>query len=406
MNWKILFLGILISSSINLFAQETKQENPNAKLYGYINWESIFDSHASITSRDGELYLYPDKPTDDSENAQLEMLSLQTRVGVKIDGGSVFGAKLSGVIETDFFATAEEYSRQIRMRHAFMKLNWEKSSLLMGHYWHPMFGPDVFPKIIQFGAGVIYNPLNRAPQIRYDYQPIEKLRITAVALEHGYHASKGPKYAHRNSAVPDLQLQITYGSKEYFLTGITAGYLMIEPRDSTSNGGINQKTVNSYNLQWFGMAKAGQLTINTKASYGTNMSQFVMLGGYARNAEDPIADPGNFTYTPYKILAVYADFGYKISENLGAGLFAGYTENMGTEDKLIPGTIQARGASIMNIYRIAPRLTYTSGRIRLALEYAYNAAAYGDGAANEYGVYNETKEAINHRIILGAKFTF
>jgi hypothetical protein len=121
-------------------------------------------------------------PSDDSENAQLEMLSLQTRVGAKIDGGNVLGAKLSGVIETDFFATAEEYSRQIRMRHAFMKLKWEKSSLLMGHYWHPMFGPDVFPKMIQFGAGVIYNPLNRAPQIRFDHYPIEKLRISAVAL--------------------------------------------------------------------------------------------------------------------------------------------------------------------------------------------------------------------------------
>lgn len=405
MNWKILLTVILFVSSVNLFAQDTKPENPTAKLYGYINWESIFDSHASITSRDGELYLYPDKPTDDSKNAQLEMLSLQTRVGVKIDGGNVLGAKLSGVIETDFFATAEEYSRQIRMRHAFMKLKWEKSALLMGHYWHPMFGPDVFPKVIQFGAAVIYNPLNRAPQIRYEYQPIEKLKISAIALEHGYHASKGPKYAHRNSAVPDMQLQVTYGSKNNFLTGITAGYLMIEPRDSTANQSINQTTANSYNLQWFGMAKTGPLTINAKASYGTNMSQFVMLGGYARNAADSLAT-GDFSYTNYKILAVYADFGYKISENLGAGLFAGYTENMGTEDKLIPGTIQARGASIMNIYRVAPRLTYTSGRLRLALEYAYNAAAYGEGDPDEYGVYDKTKEAINHRIILGAKCTF
>jgi hypothetical protein len=204
-----------------------------------------------------------------------------------------------------------------------------------------------------------------------------------------------------------LQLQITYGSKENFLTGITAGYLMIEPRDTTEENRINQETVNSYNLQWFAFAKAGPLTINTKVSYGTNMSQFVMLGGYARNAADVDAT-GDFSYTPYKILAVYADFGYKLSDNLGTGLFAGYTENMGTEDKLIPGTIQATGASIMNIYRVAPRLTYTSGPLRFALEYAYNAAAYGDatGEVDEYGVYSKTKEAINHRIILGAKFTF
>mgnify|MGYP006435229583 CR=1 FL=1 len=202
-----------------------------------------------------------------------------------------------------------------------------------------------------------------------------------------------------------MQLQLVYGSKKSFLTGITAGYLMIEPRDPTENGRINQKTVNSYNLQWFGMAKLGNLTINTKATYGTNMSQYVMLGGYARLADDSTA-MGNFEYTPYKVYSVYADFGYKLSENLDAGLFAGYTENMGTEDKLMSGTIQARGAKIMNIYRVAPRITYTSGPLRFGLEYAYNAAAYGDGDPDEYGVYDKTNEAINHRIMLAAKFTF
>jgi hypothetical protein len=405
MNLKFLLAATLSVISISLIAQDTKPEKPSAKFYGYINWETIFDSHESATAREGELYLFPSAPTDDSENAQLEMLALQTRVGAKIDGGEVLGAKLSGVIEGDFFATSNDYRRQLRMRHAFIKLQWEKSSLLMGQYWHPMFGPDVFPKVLQFGASVIYNPLNRAPQIRYDYNLIDNFRITLAALAHGYHASKQPgANAQKNSGVPDMQFQLTYGSKDKFLTGITAGYLMLQPRDTITGGAFNYKTIGTYNLQWFGMAKAGPLTINAKASYGQNMSQFVMLGGYGRNASD--TDPlSEFNYTPYKIMAVYGDFGYKISENIGAGLFVGYTENLGTEDK-VTGSIFATGANIMNIYRISPRITYTAGPLRFGLEYAYDAAAYGDGAADEYGVYDKTKEAINHRLLFAVKFTF
>jgi hypothetical protein len=121
MNLKFLLAATLSVISISLIAQDTKPEKPSAKFYGYINWETIFDSHESATAREGELYLFPSAPTDDSENAQLEMLALQTRVGAKIDGGEVLGAKLSGVIEGDFFATSNDYRRQLRMRHAFMK---------------------------------------------------------------------------------------------------------------------------------------------------------------------------------------------------------------------------------------------------------------------------------------------
>lgn len=413
MNWKYLLFAILFACSFNLFGQgqTAEPEKPTAKFYGYINWESIFDSHESVTTRDGELYLYPSAPNKDpqgndlNKNAQLEMLSLQSRIGAKIDGGTVLGAKLTGIIEGDFFATGEAYKRHFRMRHAYIKLAWDRSALIMGQYWHPMFGPDVFPKLIQFGAGVIYNPLNRAPQIRYDYYLMEDLRITGAALAHGYHASVGPEDAQRNAAVPDMQLQIVYGNKSSLLTGITAGYLMLEPREGTLNGGINEENVNSYNLQWFGMAKAGPLTINAKACYGTNMSQFVMLGGYGRMLSDTAATD-NFGYTPYKIYSVFGDFGYKLNENLHLGLFFGYTGNMGTVDKVDPDNITARGANIMSVYRLSPRIIYQTGPLRFGLEYAYNVAAYGTETPDEYGVFDKTEESINHRIILAAKFTF
>jgi hypothetical protein len=67
-------------------------------------------------------------------NAQpnFHILSFQTRVRADISGPDAFGAKISGVIEAEFFGTSEADINGLRLRHAFTKLDWKKSSLLIG----------------------------------------------------------------------------------------------------------------------------------------------------------------------------------------------------------------------------------------------------------------------------------
>lgn len=303
----LLLLIVLVTPAIAQDKDEVNPKETTIKWYGYINFESIFDTHDSETSRYSELYLYPSKLCEDSQNDHLDMLSFNSRLGVRIDGPSVMDAKVFGIIEGDFFGTAEAYKNLFRLRHAYMKLQWEKSSLLLGQFWHPTFGPEVFPKVLAFGAAAIYNPLNRSPQLRFDYKLLPQLNITAAALMHGYHISKGPgdlaENAQRNSAKPDLQFQLTLGDSKAFVTGINVGYMWVQPREVKANGRVNNAQLGTYNVGWFGKVTQGPFMAQAKVSYGQNMSQFVMLGGYGRLLADQ--DSMAFDYTPFKIYSAW-----------------------------------------------------------------------------------------------------
>jgi hypothetical protein len=394
------------------FSQTKTDEKPSEtklQFYGYIKYEGIFDTHESTTSRYSDLYFYPVKKGEGTENTQLDMLSLNSRLGVKLTGMNALGANVLGVVEGDFFGTGESYKNMFRLRHAYMKLQWDKAALTMGQFWHPMFGPDVFPRVLSFGAAAVYNPLNRAPQIRLDYNIIPDLRLTLAALEHGYHFSKGPEglaeRAQRNSAKPDVQFQLLYGQKTAFATGITAGYMWLEPRESNPDGSINENQLGTYNANWFARFKTGPLTLQTKVSYGQNMSQFVMLGGYGRLLED--IGTNNFNYTPMKVYSAWFEAFYEINKPWQVGVFAGISGNLGTEKEVDPTNIYARSKNIKEVMRISPRISYSVQKLKFGLEYLYDLAAYGEeGTQDEYNVYDETTDAVNHRVLFTAAYTF
>lgn len=74
-----------------------------------------------------------------------------TRFGLSATGGTVFGAKLSGVLETDFFGGFPnqgigEGQGLVRLRLAFAKMEWAKATVVMGQNWS-VFAP-MNPKTI------------------------------------------------------------------------------------------------------------------------------------------------------------------------------------------------------------------------------------------------------------------
>ncbi|MCB0316360.1 MAG: hypothetical protein KDH84_24420, partial [Calditrichaeota bacterium] len=79
-----------------------------------------------------------------------------------------FGAKASGVIEGAFFGHTNDDINGFRLRHAFVKLAWEKTALYFGQYWHPMFVTAVFPGVVSFNTGVPFQPFSRNPQFRLE----------------------------------------------------------------------------------------------------------------------------------------------------------------------------------------------------------------------------------------------
>jgi hypothetical protein len=408
--------------ALNGYAVQTTQAQDSAEkdkitydFYGYISHEVIFDTHQSVFTRDGELYLFPAGPVYHpesgnliNENSQLEMLSLQSRLGVKIAGPDVLNAKLTGMVETDFFATSEAHKHHLRIRHAFMKLQWDKLSLTLGQYWHPMFTPELFPHVISFGAAVPFNPLNRSPQVRFDYLPTESVKVVLAALAHGYHSCVGPEAAQRNSGLPDLQFQLHLGNRPNLTTGFTAGYMWLQHLEETS-GGVHyysSELLGAFNLQWFGRVKLSNLTLQAKLSYGENTTHYVMIGGYGRVLNDAANSTG-YSYANLRTYAGWLEAMYKLNDNWDAGIFAGQMGSLGSTERIdVSGPIwYTRAANMANGLRISPRISYTQKKLRFALEYLYSTADYGS-SFTEYAVPVDVQGTYNHRLLFSSVFTF
>lgn len=100
-----------------------------------------------------------------------------TRLGVDFDGGtldSLGGPKITGKVEIDFFnnglAGQSESRSALRMRHAWLKLAWDRFSVLAGQtndVISPLF-PIVNADLVMWGAG---NLGDRRPQLRFEYAP-------------------------------------------------------------------------------------------------------------------------------------------------------------------------------------------------------------------------------------------
>ncbi|MBK7875402.1 MAG: hypothetical protein IPJ77_06570 [Planctomycetes bacterium] len=112
-----------------------------------------------------------------SNKSDLTMHPRLSRLGFDFDGGSVESlgnAKVTGKIEVDFFnnglAGQSESRSALRMRHAWLRMAWDRVSLLAGQsndIISPLF-PIVNSDLVMWGAG---NLGDRRPQLRFEYAP-------------------------------------------------------------------------------------------------------------------------------------------------------------------------------------------------------------------------------------------
>ena len=98
-----------------------------------------------------------------------------TRLGIDWSGPQIAklgNAKLIGKLETDFQNGGTESRQIIRIRHAYVRLDWERFSMLAGQTWDlvsPLF-PTVNGDTLQWNAG---NVGDRRPQLRVSSRPDE-----------------------------------------------------------------------------------------------------------------------------------------------------------------------------------------------------------------------------------------
>lgn len=411
---KALFLFLF---AITLLAQEKDKNSFSFKLKGYVKTDVMLDSRQTVTARDGHFLLYPAAENLDMTGSDINavpnfnMLSIQTRLTGIITGPEAFGAKSSGVIEGSFFGSVNPDVNGFRLRHAYLTLDWENSSLLVGQYWHPMFMIELCPSTLSFNSGVPFQPFSRNPQIKFT-QKLSSIYLSLTAASQLDFVSYGPNGVSssylRNSVVPILNFSVKYASPAMIL-GISTTYMTLTPRLFSSdnyNADVPQKystnnSISGISAMVFAKFMVNEFTAKFEGIYGSNVSDLLMLGGYAVKSVNAVT--GAEEYTNTNTFSVWGDLSY--GKVLELGIFAGYTKNLGTEDNNV-GTYYSRGSNIEDVFRISPRIKYKMGNVKFGAEVEYTSAAYGTPNNNDKGKVENSTSVANLRLLLAAYLFF
>jgi hypothetical protein len=424
-----LVTGTILISGIQIYAQSPSvpsASQPQAptenmislsdqvtlKVGGFARADAFYDTHKNADALDGLLTLYPlNKSIDSTASAKdinarslFRMSGASSRMNFKFSGPDVLNAKSSSLVEFDFTG----YNGiGLRLRHAWVKLNWQNSEILFGRFWHPMFILDAIPNVLALNTGAPFNVFNRTEQIRFTYKVIPELSFMAAAS-----AQMDYSFAsNHNQVMPDLTINAQF-KNDIFIVGASANYKVNQPNISITGKGKKvyqtEEQISSIAAEAYVMVKIGDLKIKGSALYGENMHELLMLGGYFVKTKDT-ANTNIEDYSAVKNLSCWGNITY--GKKLQVNLFVGYTKNLGASDKTlfydkkIP-SVYGRGSDIDNMIRISPSIIYNVGRMQFWLELEHAIAAYGKNDYADYGKVIDSKSVSNTRVQFSSIFYF
>lgn len=415
---RVLMAGSALLLSFASLAQQkdTKTENNfGIKFGGFVRNDIMFDSRQIISAREGDLSLYAKDKSLDANGKDINaaptfhMLAITSRLSGTITGPDAFGAKTSGIIEAEFFGNFDGGINEFRLRHAWAKLDWEKTQLAFGQYWHPMFVTDCYPGVVDFNTGMPFQPFNRSPQVRLTQKLSKEFSMIAAIISQRDFASVAPSgYAAndpaRNGVVPNLHLQFQYKTPK-FLFGAGVDYKSLRPRlNSGTPNVVSKERVNSTSLIAYTKFTTKPVVIKAEAVIGQNLTDHVMVGGYLGY----VASVGAVeTYKATKTNSFWFDIA-GTGKKVVPGLFIGYTTNGGADlgaTAAYGRGIGVSGRAIDNVMRISPRCEFISGKFKFGLEVEHTAAKYG-AVTSDSKVSGTTDNLNNTRVLFTSTFSF
>lgn len=424
----------LMALPVLIAAQDVKEPpRLGISFSGFVKNDFFYDSRESVSIREGHFLLYPREVQPDADGIDINdknsfnFLSIQTRLTGKISAPDAFGAKTSGVIEADFFGNENAAfvdANGFRLRHAFVKLNWARTELLAGQYWHPFFQPGCFSGVISFNTGAPFQPFSRNPQLRLQYRT-GAISLAAIMSAQRDFASPQGSSSLRYASRPDLGVIVSYESggkdgKPAVLAGVAGGFKTLQPLLTVKNGDkvyVTGEKVSGISGTAFFSLKTAPLTCKIQAVYGENLFDLTMLGGYAVSG---ITDSlrNKVSYSTLNNFSAWTEIQTN-GARVQYAIWAGYTQNLGSEKSLlvfsnkIDGTdATVRGANIHSLYRVSPRVVFISGKLNLAAEMEYTVAQYAtrdeNGKLNrdEFGRITQSEDVANLRMLLAFIYNF
>ncbi len=395
--------------------------------HGFVNPHFFLDTRQNVTGKEEMMLFYPKPVVPDADGKDLNatpsmnLMSVTTRLNLTIDGPELLNAKMKGFIEGDFTSSLSADINSLRLRHAYLSMQWQSSSLLMGQYWHPMVLHEIMPMTNPLNTGAPFHPYARYNQLRYS-QLLGNVELLAVAAFQLDSKSQGPdenypygvsntgtKFSTR-SLVPELNVQVRYRSERLFV-GAAANLLTLQPRSYVldTNGGTH-KTTQRFSLpsfSLFGMYRFDNWTLKAQALLNDNLYESNTLGGYIERAHLN-GDCWTYDYESWSFTTLWLDLS-RTQGKWRPGLFLGFAgNNWANDDTRQPiGSYDrafGRAFNIDCLYRIQPRLVYhTQGNLFFQAEVEYTAAHYlqGDGTPGSTEHW-----ADNCRFSLGATYNF
>ena len=145
---------------------------PEVKVAPYgIAYFNVFSNSDAVNNGDVALFAAPSGPGHTSMTAR------QSRLGIRVTGATLGTARVSGVLEGDFFGGYPavgigDNMGVFRLRLANARLDWAKGSLVVGQDWM-IFAP-VNPLSISAAGIPLFaaagNPWSRLPQVRGEWK--------------------------------------------------------------------------------------------------------------------------------------------------------------------------------------------------------------------------------------------
>ncbi|SKB73258.1 hypothetical protein [Macellibacteroides fermentans] len=407
---------LLITAAFVFVSVSAQMKDFSYKFYGRVRTDVFYNSRHNVESVEGAFFMYPKDIQLDPNGEDLNAVSNSgdfifcTRLGLDITGPMLFNAKTTAKIETDFggFSTSVLGNfTTLRIRHAYVNLDWGRSSLLVGQTWHPLFG-EVLPSIVNLNTGCPFQPFSRSPQLQYNYK-FSRFNLKAAAVFQNQYRSSGPlgskmlEYS-RDAVVPEMFVGIDY-RKEGFIVGVGADVLTLTPRTQSTKGELTYKVSErnvSASLLAFASYSSEWWKLNAKTIYGQNNVHTLSLGGYGVTSIDPVTgayDYVNFNHSTSWVNVVYG-------KKWQVGLFGGFTKNLGTNKPLVSSSMTyGMGMDIDKLYNMSVQTDYNIKNFTIGVEYSYSVADYGT-IQTATGKVTNTHAADNHRIAALCNYSF
>lgn len=395
---------LILLTILTLFSASAQKKNFSYKFYGFVRGDLFYNSRANMAPVDGNFHLFPLDVKPDANGEDLNatpngsFYTFTTRVGLDVAGPNIGTARTSAKVETDFGGFSAS-NTMLRIRQAYVQLDWEKSTVLVGQTWHPLFG-SVMPDMLNLSTGAPFQFFNRSPQLRYHYRTGD-WKLTAAALWQLQYLSSGPngmseEYI-KNSCVPEFYLGADFAGAKGWLLGGGVHLISLKPRVASLWNEKTYKvsermTTTSYEIH----AKYNRpnFSFAARTMLASSLDQGAMLGGYGISAINPTN--GEQEYVPFRHSTSWVNA--TVGSTWKGHLFAGYTKNLGTNKALASNTKYGMGLDIDQLLSANLGFSYNLPHWQIGMEYAASTAWYGStNLAN--GRVKDTHSVVNHRIL-------